>query len=149
MMRELQSNLADLVASGDMTAEQANEWANDKAEQWAAEDRAEQAAVALQAEQAMFAGRVDRACQDIRRALKRVAAGDSSALAKVSAATDRGYRAGRFLTDYPAAYAKIVAERRGIDAAIAAGHEARARARNAEIARLRDEIRTQNAARGY
>jgi hypothetical protein len=37
MMRELQSNLADLVASGDMTAEQANEWANAKADQWAAE----------------------------------------------------------------------------------------------------------------
>jgi hypothetical protein len=37
MMRELQSDLADLVASGDMTAEQANEWANAKADQWAAE----------------------------------------------------------------------------------------------------------------
>jgi len=35
MMRELQSDLADLVESGDLTAEQANEWANDKADQWA------------------------------------------------------------------------------------------------------------------
>lgn len=35
MMRELQSDLADLVRSGDLTAEQANEWANDKADQWA------------------------------------------------------------------------------------------------------------------
>lgn len=34
MMRELQSDLADLVESGDMTAEEANEWANAKAEQW-------------------------------------------------------------------------------------------------------------------
>jgi|14BtaG_2_1085337.scaffolds.fasta_scaffold21324_2 polyhydroxyalkanoate synthesis regulator phasin len=34
MMRELQSDLADLVESGDLTAEQANEWANDKADQW-------------------------------------------------------------------------------------------------------------------
>ena len=35
MMRELQSDLADLVESGDMTAEEANEWANMKADQWA------------------------------------------------------------------------------------------------------------------
>lgn len=34
MMRELQSDLADLVESGDLTPEQANEWANHKAEQW-------------------------------------------------------------------------------------------------------------------
>lgn len=34
MMRELQSNLADMVEAGDITAEQANEWANDKADQW-------------------------------------------------------------------------------------------------------------------
>ncbi len=34
MMRELQSDLADMVESGDMTPEQANEWANHKAEQW-------------------------------------------------------------------------------------------------------------------
>jgi len=38
-MRELQSDLADLVASGDMTEEQANEWANDKADQWFGGDR--------------------------------------------------------------------------------------------------------------
>ena len=35
MMRELQSDLADMVASGDLTPEQANEWANMKADQWA------------------------------------------------------------------------------------------------------------------
>jgi hypothetical protein len=35
MIRELQSDMADLVASGDMTAEQANEWVNSKADQWA------------------------------------------------------------------------------------------------------------------
>jgi hypothetical protein len=34
MMRELQSDLADLVAQGAMTEEEANEWANAKAEQW-------------------------------------------------------------------------------------------------------------------
>jgi polyhydroxyalkanoate synthesis regulator phasin len=34
MMKELQSDMADLVASGDLTAEQANEWVNAKAEQW-------------------------------------------------------------------------------------------------------------------
>lgn len=34
MMRELQSDLANLVESGDLTAEEANEWANNKAEQW-------------------------------------------------------------------------------------------------------------------
>ena len=39
MMRELQSDLADLVESGDLTAEQANEWANDKADQWNGGDR--------------------------------------------------------------------------------------------------------------
>ncbi len=35
MLRELQSDMADLVASGDMTPEQANEWVNAKADQWA------------------------------------------------------------------------------------------------------------------
>lgn len=35
MMRELQSDMADLVAAGEMTAEEANEWANHKADQWA------------------------------------------------------------------------------------------------------------------
>ncbi len=35
MLRELQSDMADLVASGDLTAEQANEWVNAKADQWA------------------------------------------------------------------------------------------------------------------
>lgn len=39
MMRELQSDLADMVEAGDLTAEQANAWANHKAEQWAADDR--------------------------------------------------------------------------------------------------------------
>jgi polyhydroxyalkanoate synthesis regulator phasin len=35
MMRELQSDLADMVEAGEITAEEANEWANDKADQWA------------------------------------------------------------------------------------------------------------------
>ena len=35
MLKELQSDLADLVASGDMTEQEANEWANMKADQWA------------------------------------------------------------------------------------------------------------------
>ena len=35
MMRELQSDLADQVESGDITPEFANEWANMKADQWA------------------------------------------------------------------------------------------------------------------
>ncbi len=34
MIRELQSDMADLVASGDLTDEQANEWVNHKADQW-------------------------------------------------------------------------------------------------------------------
>lgn len=34
MMRELQSSLAELVEAGEMTAEEANEWATHKAEQW-------------------------------------------------------------------------------------------------------------------
>jgi hypothetical protein len=34
MLRELSSDLADLVASGDMTDEQANEWYSAKADQW-------------------------------------------------------------------------------------------------------------------
>lgn len=37
MLRELASNLADLVESGDLTADQANEWYNMKADQWALE----------------------------------------------------------------------------------------------------------------
>jgi polyhydroxyalkanoate synthesis regulator phasin len=40
MIRELQSDMADLVASGDMTAEEANEWVNAKADQWNAESQA-------------------------------------------------------------------------------------------------------------
>ena len=35
MMRELQSDLCDLVESGDITESEANEWANQKADQWA------------------------------------------------------------------------------------------------------------------
>ena len=34
MLRELASDLANLVESGDMTDQQANEWYNDKADQW-------------------------------------------------------------------------------------------------------------------
>lgn len=34
MLRELSSDLADMVRTGDMTAEQANEWYNAKADQW-------------------------------------------------------------------------------------------------------------------
>lgn len=39
MMRELQSDLAAMVEAGDLTAEEANEWANAKAEQWNGGDR--------------------------------------------------------------------------------------------------------------
>lgn len=35
MLRELMSDLCDLVRTGDMTDEQANEWYNAKADQWA------------------------------------------------------------------------------------------------------------------
>lgn len=35
MIRELQSDMADLVEAGEMTAEEANEWVNRKADQWA------------------------------------------------------------------------------------------------------------------
>lgn len=35
LLRELMSDLCDLVRSGDMTDEQANEWYNAKADQWA------------------------------------------------------------------------------------------------------------------
>ena len=34
MLRELASDLADLVESGDITDEQANEWLAAKADQW-------------------------------------------------------------------------------------------------------------------
>jgi len=37
MLKELASDLADLVASGDMTDMEANEWYNSKADQWAQE----------------------------------------------------------------------------------------------------------------
>lgn len=33
-LRELQSDMADLVASGDLTPEQANEWVNSAADRW-------------------------------------------------------------------------------------------------------------------
>lgn len=35
MLRELQSDMADMVESGEMTSEEANEWVNSKADQWA------------------------------------------------------------------------------------------------------------------
>jgi hypothetical protein len=35
MLRELASNLANMVESGDLTDMQANEWFNMKADQWA------------------------------------------------------------------------------------------------------------------
>jgi hypothetical protein len=34
LLRELASDLADLVASGNMTDQDANTWYNDKADQW-------------------------------------------------------------------------------------------------------------------
>lgn len=34
MLKELASDLADLVESGDMTDQEANEWYNMKADQW-------------------------------------------------------------------------------------------------------------------
>jgi polyhydroxyalkanoate synthesis regulator phasin len=34
MLKELASDLADMVASGDLTDEQANEWLAAKADQW-------------------------------------------------------------------------------------------------------------------
>ena len=34
MLRELQSNLADMVAEGELSANDANEWFNMKADQW-------------------------------------------------------------------------------------------------------------------
>lgn len=37
LLRELASDLADLVESGDLTADQANDWYNSKADQWAGE----------------------------------------------------------------------------------------------------------------
>jgi len=39
MLHELASDLADLVASGDMTNMQANEWLAAKADQWLGGDR--------------------------------------------------------------------------------------------------------------
>ena len=35
MLRELMSNLANLVESGDLTDQEANDWYNRKADQWA------------------------------------------------------------------------------------------------------------------
>ena len=35
MLRELMADLSNLVESGDLTDNQANEWYNDKADQWA------------------------------------------------------------------------------------------------------------------
>lgn len=35
MLKELQSDMADLVESGQMTAQEANDWVNYKADQWA------------------------------------------------------------------------------------------------------------------
>ena len=37
MLRELLSDLNDMVEAGELTSEQANEWLNQKADQWAGE----------------------------------------------------------------------------------------------------------------
>lgn len=37
MLLDLQREMADLVESGDMTADEANEWVNRAADRWAAE----------------------------------------------------------------------------------------------------------------
>jgi len=37
MLRDLQREMADLVESGDMTDQEANEWVNRAADRWAAE----------------------------------------------------------------------------------------------------------------
>jgi hypothetical protein len=37
MLRELSSNLADMVEAGDLTEQEANDWYNMKADQWAQE----------------------------------------------------------------------------------------------------------------
>lgn len=34
LLRELHSDLATMVEAGDLTEEQANQWASDKADQW-------------------------------------------------------------------------------------------------------------------
>lgn len=41
MVKELQSNLCELVVAGEMTELEANEWANMKADQWNAESEAQ------------------------------------------------------------------------------------------------------------
>lgn len=35
MLKELQSDMVDLVESGQMTAQEANDWVSHKADQWA------------------------------------------------------------------------------------------------------------------
>lgn len=42
MLSELANDLNLMVESGDLTADEANTWMNDKAEQWHAENRAQQ-----------------------------------------------------------------------------------------------------------
>jgi polyhydroxyalkanoate synthesis regulator phasin len=37
MLRELASNLSDMVEAGELTADEANEWLSAKADQWAGE----------------------------------------------------------------------------------------------------------------
>lgn len=37
MLRELASDMADLVASGDMTQDEANVWVSHKADQWSSQ----------------------------------------------------------------------------------------------------------------
>jgi hypothetical protein len=37
MIKELQSDMADLVEAGEMTPNEANEWVNHKSDQWALE----------------------------------------------------------------------------------------------------------------
>jgi hypothetical protein len=89
---------------------------------------------------------VKSAVSAIRRALEAVAGGDKDALSRVTKATDRAYRCARFSTSPEASYAAIEGARKGLETALDAGYEARRAVNNAEIQRLKEEVRRARAA---
>ena len=87
---------------------------------------------------------VARDVKAIRKAVDAIAAGNKEATAAFTRASDRAYKHARFATSPETSYALIESVRAGFEPALEAGREARKEVNNAEIKRLREEIREAN-----
>ncbi len=87
---------------------------------------------------------VARDVKAIRKAVDTIAAGDETAIDAFRKASDRAYKHARFASSPETCYAAIENVRAGFEPALEAGREVRQADRNAEIKRLREEIREAN-----